>query len=60
MFSSTSDPELQPFIHSINIIVPATGSWNLNFTQFASEIGGREGGREGEAPKTMGFIKLRH
>ncbi len=56
MFSSTTDPELQPFIHSINIIVPATGSWNLNFTQFASEIGGRER----EAPKTLSFIKLRH
>ncbi len=42
MFSSTTDPELQPFIHGINIIVPATGSWNLNFTQFALKIGGRE------------------
>lgn len=42
MFSSTTDPELQPFIHSINIIVLATESWNPNFTQFASEIGGRE------------------
>ncbi len=43
MFSSTTDPELQPFIHSINIIVPATGSWISISPSLPQKL---EGGRE--------------